>query len=35
MSQFTTGIRAHTLQFLRKPQNLVFLVVIPPIATVM
>jgi ABC-2 type transport system permease protein len=35
MSQFVTGIRAHTLQFLRKPQNLVFLVVIPPIATVM
>lgn len=34
MSQFVTGVRAHATAFARKPQNIVLLVVLPPIATV-
>lgn len=35
MSQFTTGIRTHTTAFVRKPLNLVLLMVLPPVVIVL
>jgi ABC-2 type transport system permease protein len=35
MSQFSTGVRTHTTSFVRKPLNLVLLVVLPPVVIVL
>src|SRR5699024_3444638 len=35
MTHFTPGIRAHATAFIRKPQNLILLVVVPPVVTVL
>lgn len=34
MSQFVTGVRAHTTSFVRKPLNLALLIVLPPVVIV-
>lgn len=35
MTQFVTGVRAHVTAFVRKPLNLVLLVVLPPVVTIL
>lgn len=35
MTQFVTGVRAHATAFVRKPVNLVLLLVLPPVVTVL